>query len=46
LVYLTAETWVVALLEKALTRSAHFFCKVKLHLTSDCGKKSIPEMQI
>jgi hypothetical protein len=37
LVYLTAETWVVALLEKALTRIAHFFCKVKLHLTRRCS---------
>jgi hypothetical protein len=37
LVYAASETWVGALLEKALTRTAHVFRKVKLHLTRRCS---------
>jgi hypothetical protein len=37
LVYAASETWVGALLEKAFTRTAHVFRKVKLHLTRRCS---------
>jgi hypothetical protein len=37
LVYAASETWVEALLEKAFTRTAQFFRKVKLHLTRRCS---------
>ncbi len=33
MVYAASEAWVGALLEKAFTRTAHFFREVKLHLT-------------
>ena len=37
MVYAASETWVGALLEKAFTRTAHVFRKVKLHLTRRCS---------
>jgi hypothetical protein len=37
LAYAASETWVGALLEKAFTRTAHVFRKVKLHLTRRCS---------
>jgi hypothetical protein len=37
LVWFASETWVGALLEKALLRTAHVFRKVKFHITRRCS---------